>query len=98
MANKIYFATFDTEHKRDRRTHKYIFHCEAANAKEAKEKAKAAWIAAGNKRHQFHMYGCKSRLQDEKLLMVRSWTGREFKGSTVMNGCICYEVKMWPKQ
>ncbi len=98
MEGKIYFVTFDIERRRERETQHYIFHCYAQNAKEAKEKAREAWTAAGNQRHQFHMYGKKSNIQDPDVLKVNTWTGKEIKGKAVMDWCICWSITTWRKR
>lgn len=97
MSKKIYFVTFDIERRREKETYHYIFHCMAANAGEAKEKAREEWIAKGNKRHQFHMYGKKSNIQDPALLKVNAWTGKEIKGDALMDNSICWSITSWRK-
>ena len=90
----IYFVTFDIqEHCK---INDMIYHCEASNAKEAKENAKKFWSSLhGMKGHQFHLYAKKSNIQDVNLLRVRGWDGTEYKGEYVMNHVFCTDFRTW---
>lgn len=89
----IYFVLFEV-HKNCQISN-YIYHCDAKNAATAKEKAKEAWKTNGNKPHQFHIYGKKSNIQDEKYLRVKTWSGREINGHDVMENFICTDFRTW---
>ena len=93
MSNKIYFVEFDTQ---EHCTIYYrIFHCIAANAKEARAKAKEAWYQNGETRHMFHIYAKKSRTSKPEYLGVRNYTGKLISGADVLNRFILYNLKPW---
>lgn len=79
MTGKIYFVTFST--KRNCTENKFIYHCEASTAKEAKEIARNNWKSKNG--HQFHLYGKKSNVQNADLLMVKG-IRKEYSGSDVL--------------
>lgn len=90
----IYFVTFELHQAC--KINDMIFHCEAKNAKEAKEIAKKFWSSLhGMKGHQFHLYAHKSAIQDVDLLRVRGWDGTEYKGQYVMNHVFCTDFRTW---
>lgn len=86
----IYFVTFDV--RIGGRTNQMIYHCEANNAKEAKETAKKYWASLrGFGEHQYRLYAKRSRIQDISFLRVRGWEGTEYKAEYVMNHVFCTE-------
>lgn len=96
----IYVVLFDTEHRSERRTKHYVYHCEAKNAKEAKEFCKEKWssIFAENPKipHQFHMHAVRSSSQDPYYLRIVTWRG------AVVNGPACFDTfctgwTNWPR-
>ena len=90
----IYFVTFEIHENCQIKD--YIFHCEAKNAKEAKETARKFWSSLrGIKGYQFHLYGKKSNIQDISLLRVRGWNGTEYSGEYVMNHAFCTNFRTW---
>lgn len=89
----IYYVTF--EKHVCCRIDAMIFHCDAKNAKEAKDICRATWEARGFKPHQFHLYAHKSRISDPDLLSVRSWDSKVYKGANVMDRFICTETRTW---
>ena len=91
MAKKIYFVTFEIH--RNCTIYNYIYHCEAATAKEAKEIARNNWKTKNG--HQFHLYGKKSNVQNVDLLKVRSALGREYSGSDVIGRYIIIDQRTW---
>lgn len=90
----IYFVTFDIQQAC--KINEMIYHCDASNAKEAKESAKKYWASLhGIKGHQFHLYAKKSNIQDANLLLVRGWEGTEYHGEYVMNHVFCTSSRSW---
>lgn len=90
----IYFVTFEIHESC--KIKDYVFHCEAKNAKEAKEAAKKFWSSlCGIKGHQFHLYAKKSNIQDVSLLRVRGWNGTEYSSEYCMNHVFCTDIRTW---
>lgn len=90
----IYFATFEIHDHCQIRS--MIYHCEAKNAKEAKEAARKFWTSlCGFKGYPFHLYAKKSRIQDIDLLRVRGWDGKEYSKDYVMNHVFCTDIRTW---
>ena len=93
MSNRIYFVEFETH---ERCTIYYrIFHCIAANAKEARAKAEEAWYQNSETRHMFHIYAKKSRISKPEYLGVRNYTGHLISGADVLDHFILYDLKPW---
>lgn len=87
----IYIVTFEI-HK-DCQIKFYVYHCQAKNAKEAVEKAKAGWLSHIG--HQFHLHAVKSRIQDTKAIYVRSVLNTLYEGESVMGKFIITDIKTW---
>ena len=87
---KIYIVTFEL-HK-DCQVQNMVYHCMATTAKEASEIAKRNWT---RKEHMFHVHAVRSRINDQRLLTVRTWKGREIKGEDVMNHAHMTNFHTW---
>lgn len=88
--NPIYIVTFEIH--RNCQIQQWVYYCEAQNAKDACEIAKATWSL---KSHMFHIHAVKSTKQDTKALCVRAWTGIEYKWLDVMGWHIMVDFKTW---
>lgn len=90
----IYFVTFEIHQAC--RINEMIYHCEAKNAKEAKELGRKFWESlVGMKGHPFHLYAKKSSIQNRENLLVRGWDGTEYRGDYVMNHVFCTDFRAW---
>ena len=80
----IYIVTFDQELRSERRTKHFVYHCNAKNAKEAKEICKAAWPTVfGLNRHiphQFHLYAVRSKSQNPEYCRIVTWKNDVVEG------------------
>lgn len=95
-----YIVTFDTEHRSERCTRHYVYHCEAKNAKEAVQIARDNWptVFGDNPRipHQFHCHAVRSRFADPDMCRIVTWRG------AVVNGQKCFDfyctgITNWPR-
>lgn len=90
----IYFVTFDVH--RNCQVREIIFHCEAKNAKEAKEIARQQWMEGASKpAYQFHLYAKKSAIQNTEYLRVIDYLDRTRTGNNVMEHFICTNCRTW---
>lgn len=90
---KLYIITFDTY--KNRIASHWVMCCQANNAKEASSTAKNIWTEHGNKSHMFHIHSTKSTKQNPDTLVVRTWRGREYKGSDILNIPYCVDFKTY---
>lgn len=92
----IYFATFETHWNCQIQSH--VWHGEARNATEAKQKCREHWnhIYRSEKKtpYQFHLYAKRSRIQDKSKLCVHDWLNRKYSGTNVM-GFIMTDIRTW---
>lgn len=95
----IYIVTFDQELRSERRTKHFVYHCEAKNAKEAKEICKANWpkVFGLNPRipHQFHMEAVRSRNQNPDYCKIITWNNDVVTGTDCIGSFYCTGWTNW---
>ena len=87
---RIYIVTFEIH--RDCQIQQLVYYCEAQNAKDACEIAKATWR---HKSHMFHVHAVKSRIQAIDAISIKSWQGNEYKGQNALNKHIMLDFYTW---
>ena len=97
----IYIVTFDQELRSQRTTKHFVYHCEAKNAKEAKEICKANWprIFGLNPHipHQFHMAAVRSRSQNIAHCGIITWNSDVIRGADCLDKFYCTGWTNWKR-
>ena len=90
MTKRIYIVLYEIH--ANCQIQEWVYYCEATNAHDACEIAKATW---GHKNHMFHLHAIKSMIQDINAISVKTWKGNVYKGQSVMGWHIMRNSRTW---